>query len=71
VELYRHDGATVKYRLVGPDELNPVKNYISIDSVLGKALLGKRLDDEVRVETPSGLHQYEIVAVNYDPTESD
>lgn len=65
VALYREDGTTVKYRLVGPDEINPAKNYISIDSVLGKALLGKNLDDEISVETPSGTHHYEITDVTY------
>jgi transcription elongation factor GreB len=65
VELYRDDGATVRYRLVGPDEIDPAKHYISIDSVLGKALLGKHLDDELSIETPSGAHRYEIVSVDY------
>ena len=65
VELYRDDGATVRYRLVGPDEIDPAKHYISIDSVLGKALLGKHLDDELSIETPSGEHRYEIVSVDY------
>jgi len=70
VELFREDNSSVTYRLVGPDEIDPDKNYISIDSVLGKALLGKNLDDEILVDTPSGTHQYEIVAVNYDTPES-
>ena len=65
VELYKDGGDTVKYRLVGPDELDPAKNYISMDSVLGKALMGKSLDEEVIVETPSGVHQYEIMAIAY------
>jgi len=65
VELYRDDGATVRYRLVGPDEIDPAKHYISIDSVLGKALLGKHLNDELSIETPSGEHRYEIVSVDY------
>jgi len=65
VELYKDDGTTVNYRLVGPDEIDPAKKYISIDSVLGKALLGKSLDDEISVDTPSGSHQYEISGVNY------
>jgi len=65
VELYRDDSATVRYRLVGPDEIDPAKHYISIDSVLGKALLGKHLDDELSIETPSGEHRYEIVSVDY------
>lgn len=65
VELYREDDSTVTYRLVGPDEIDPAKNHISIDSVLGRALLGKHLDDEVSVDTPSGRHRYEIIAVDY------
>ena len=65
VELYQDDGSTTSYRLVGPDEIDPHRRHISIDSVLGRALLGKRLDDEVTVDTPSGQHRYEIVGVTY------
>ena len=36
------EGNKSKYRLVGPDEINPEKGYISIDSPLGKAVLGKK-----------------------------
>jgi transcription elongation factor GreB len=71
VELTREDGIEVKYRLVGPDEIDPAKNHISIDSILGKALLGKHLDDEVAVQTPSGTHRYEVIAVNYSGAQSD
>ena len=70
VKLTREDGIDMKYRLVGPDEIDPAKNYISIDSILGKALLGKHLDDEIAVQTPSGTHCYEIVAVNYSSAQS-
>lgn len=69
VELCNEDNTSVTYRLVGPDEIDPALNYISIDSVLGKALLGKHLDDEVSVDTPSGCHQYEIIAVAYTADE--
>ena len=69
VKLYKDGGETVNYRLVGPDEIDPALNHISIDSVLGKALLGKHLDDEVLVDTPSGTHQYEVIAINYAPAE--
>jgi len=70
VELYTEDQTTVTYRLVGPDEIDPAKNYISIDSVLGKALLGKNLDDEITIKTPSGIHHYEIVGLSYQPPET-
>jgi len=71
VELYRDDGETVRYRLVGPDEIDPAKQYISIDSVLGRALLGKNLDDEVTIETPSGERRYEITAIDYPQGSAD
>jgi transcription elongation factor GreB len=56
-----------RYRLVGPDELDPAKHYISIDSVLGRALLGKALDAEVTIQTPSGEKQFCILDVAYAP----
>lgn len=47
VKLETLDGTTVCYRLVGADELDPGKGYISIDSPLARALLGKNLGDEI------------------------
>ena len=54
VELENEDGEIKQYRIVGCDEFAPAKNWISIDSPVARALIGKTLDDEVRVETPSG-----------------
>lgn len=65
VELVDADNRTHRYRLVGPDELDPAKNYISIDSVLGRALLGKPLDEELTIQTPSGPREYCIVSIDY------
>jgi len=42
-------GAEKTYRVVGPDEIDPKLGYISMDSPMGKALLGKTLDDEISV----------------------
>ena len=55
VELEDEEGKTKQYRIVGCDEFAPAKNWISIDSPVARALIGKTLDDEVRVETPSGF----------------
>lgn len=55
VELEDEKGETKQYRIVGCDEFAPAKNWISIDSPVARALIGKTLDDEVRVETPSGF----------------
>lgn len=65
VELIDEEGASHHYRLVGPDEIDPALHYISIDSVMARALLGKALDTEVSVQTPSGRKNYEIAAIAY------
>ena len=65
VELLDENNATFRYRLVGPDELDPARNHISIDSVMGRALLGKGIDSEFAITTPSGTHTYVITEVEY------
>ena len=55
------------YRLVGPDEFDMAEDYISMDSPLGRSLLGKRLDDEVSVALPGGTTLITVVAVSYGP----
>jgi transcription elongation factor GreB len=58
-------GAEHRHRIVGPDEFDMASGYISMDAPLGRALLGKRLDDEVRVTLPGGEQRYFIVEVSY------
>ncbi len=53
------------YRLVGPDEFDMAEDYISMDSPLGRSLLGKRIDDEVQVSLPGGATTFAVVAVSY------
>lgn len=60
------DGSESTYRIVGPDEIDASKNWISIDSPLARALLGARLDDELSVETPGGVRSLVIVAIEYE-----
>lgn len=60
------DGTESTYRIVGPDEIDAAKNWISIDSPLARALLGARLDDEVSVETPGGVRSLVIVEIGYE-----
>lgn len=52
-------------RIVGADEFNISKGWISLNSPMAKALLGKRLDAEVVIETPAGTEHYEIVNIFY------
>ncbi len=59
-------GNETRYRLVGPDETEAERGRISVDSPIGRALLGRRVDEEVRVQRPKGEISYLIVAVDYD-----
>jgi transcription elongation factor GreB len=61
------DRAVRWYRLVGPDEFDMAEDYISMDSPLGRSLLGKRLDDEVSVGLPGGTTLFTVVAIRYGP----
>lgn len=58
------DGEQDKFELVGPTESDPAKGKISVDSPVGKALLGHKAKDTVSVETPDGKIQYKIVSVD-------
>ena len=57
------------YRIVGQDELDPGKGYISWISPLARALLKKGVGDTVRLETPGGEEEYEVIAVSYTAPE--
>ncbi|KAB0549684.1 transcription elongation factor GreB [Pseudomonas argentinensis] len=65
VTVEDEDGVEARYRIVGPDELDLKLNLISIDSPLARALVGKGLDAEVRVQTPTGDKYWYIVAIDY------
>jgi transcription elongation factor GreB len=60
------DGARHTYRIVGGDESDVDKGWISIDSPVARACLGKREDDVVLVRAPKGEIEYTIVAVSYE-----
>jgi len=59
-------GATRHHRVVGPDEFDREPGYVSMDSPLGRALLGKRAGDEIEVKLPAGLQSLAIVAIDYE-----
>jgi len=59
-------GREVIYRIVGADEFDPARGWISIDAPLARALLTKTLDEEVRVTTPGGEVSFIVIAVHYD-----
>ena len=67
MELENEEGETETYRLVGPDETDAKKHYISIDAPLARALLKKQVDDEVEVRTPTGERCLFINRIWYEP----
>ncbi|NCX10218.1 MAG: transcription elongation factor GreA [Proteobacteria bacterium] len=66
VNLYDIDNdKELKYKIVGNLESNPEKGHISIDTPIAKGLVGKFVEDEVSIETPSGKLSYEILEVKH------
>ena len=59
------------YRIVGKDELEPSLGYISWVSPLARAILGKQVGDIVKVTTPAGEEQYEIIEVQYQAPKAE
>nr|WP_193373545.1 transcription elongation factor GreB [Methylovorus sp. MP688] len=58
------------YRIVGQNELDPTRGYISWISPLARAMLGKQIGDVVRAQTPAGEESYEIIDIRYSPPEN-
>ena len=71
VTLEDQHGKEYRYRIVGPDEIDPDKAWISIDSPMARALLKRSVDDEVTVQTRHGSTRYIVTRVTYagDPDE--
>lgn len=65
VEIENDDGETKYFRIVGPDEIYERNDYISIDSPMARALLGKSVDDDFMVTTPQGDAQWYINRIEY------
>jgi transcription elongation factor GreB len=66
VVLEDDDGEERTYQLVGEHETDARRGRISYRSPVGAALMGRRLDDEVRVRTPGGPRTYTVVDVRYE-----
>ena len=63
------DGSTHDYRIVGPDETEATRGWISIDAPFARAALKRHVEDEFEVQTPQGLRRCVITRVQY--TEPD
>jgi transcription elongation factor GreB len=69
ITLENQAGEENVYRIVGADEFDPKHNWISVDSPMARALLKRRVDDEIRVDTPSGQVQMLVLDVSYTEPE--
>jgi transcription elongation factor GreB len=65
VTLENQAGEESRWRIVGPDEFDLSHGKLSMDSPLARALLGKRLDDEIRVQSPSGEQHFYVTDIRY------
>lgn len=65
VTLEDDQGDEHRWRIVGPDEFNLQQGKLSMDSPMARSLLGKGLDDEVRVTSPSGEKTYYVTDICY------
>lgn len=65
VELEDAEGTRLEVRIVGPDEFDVAAGRISVDSPLGRALIGKEEGDEFLFHRPKGAVRYTILAVRY------
>ena len=65
VTIEDDNGQSSRYQIVGADEIDPASARISVDSPVARALMGKHLDDEITVHTPSGEVCYAIVRIEY------
>ena len=65
VKLKNDQGNIASYRLVGPDEIQPKKGFISVDSPVGRALLGKQKGDEIIIGSSAEQKLYLVLKVTY------
>ena len=67
VTIEDEDGNAKTYRVVGPDEIDGTKKWISMDSPVGKSLMSREVGDEITVRRPKGEATAEIIEVRNTP----
>jgi transcription elongation factor GreB len=65
VKIEDEEGQVKIYQIVGEDELEPGQNKVSWKSPIAKALLGKKIGDEIEIQRPSGTLVAEILEISY------
>ncbi|MEE4639330.1 MAG: transcription elongation factor GreB [Wenzhouxiangella sp.] len=71
VQVEDQHGTVSCYRIVGPDEIGQAPEYISVDSPVARALLGRQRDEEVSVPVPEGERRLVVLAIDYPGDDTD
>jgi len=71
VTVEDEDGEEHCYRIVGPDEFDPERAFISTNSPLARALMGREEGDEVSYQRPRGEATLTVVAIRYDDPDAE
>ena len=69
VRIEDEEGHETELRIVGPDEIDPARRYVSMDSPLARALMRRQSGDEFTVEVPGGTRSYVVTEVRYEAEE--
>ena len=69
VRIEDAEGHATETRIVGPDEIDPARHYVSMDSPLARALMRRQCGDEFTVEVPGGTRSYVVTEVRYEVDE--
>ena len=67
VEVENNEGELKRFRIVGYDEIFNTKDYISVDSPMARALLGKSVGDDAVVKTEAGEFYWCVKSIHYTP----
>jgi transcription elongation factor GreB len=71
VTVEAEDGGRQTYQIVGQDEIDPGRGRITFNSPVGKALLGKKVGDVVKIQRPKGDAELEIIEIRVPESDSD
>jgi transcription elongation factor GreB len=66
VKVEDEDGRETELRIVGPDEIDPARKYVSMDAPLSRALMKRQVGDEVTVEVRGGSMKYVVTEIRYE-----
>ena len=69
VRIEDDEGHETELRIVGPDEIDPARRYVSMDSPIARALMRRGRGDEFTVEVPGGRRTYVVTEVRYETGE--